>query len=169
MTAVLRLTPVGPSDGRRDVTLALDDAASLQLGRSSKMHPNAHGIRDPRVSRCHIRIFMTTSRSLMIVASGQTPVLHIPLSVHKQQTLLNRGQSVPISSGDEIELLPAQTLSAHQKVAPVFQNNRCAYRATISTKRKAPITIEGGATIHPEDGSPPFKVFAGDLVKFVSI
>ena len=48
------LTPGGVEDGRTEVRLPLHAATQISLGRHSREHPNPWGIRDPRVSRCHV-------------------------------------------------------------------------------------------------------------------
>ena len=166
--AELSLTPVGSQDGRGDVRLTLTPLASLQVGRASKNFPNPYGIKDPRISRAHIRIFSDpSSGEPMVAATGQHPIFLSPVSASKQNIVLHRGQSSSIRTGDQIDFVAPQTLKTHSNVAVRFKDNRCAYRASITTKRKAPMTIEGGATVVPDDGSPPFKVHIGDTVKFV--
>ena len=48
------LTPGGVEDGRTEVRLPLHVTTQISLGRHSREHPNPWGIRDPRVSRCHV-------------------------------------------------------------------------------------------------------------------
>jgi len=120
------LTPGGVEDGRTEVRLPLHVTTQLSLGRHSREYPNPWGIKDPRVSRCHVHLRAAPPGSACVKVIGQNPVQVIHGGGASTTTLRNP-QECTLSEGDQINLVVEEVVAGTGR-SYEWSGNPCAYR-----------------------------------------
>ena len=120
------LTAGGVEDGRTEVRLPLHVTTQISLGRHSREYPNPWGIKDPRVSRCHVHLRAAPPGSACVKVIGQNPV-QVTHDGGASITTLRKPQECTLSEGDQINLVVEEAVSATGRSFE-WGGNRCAYR-----------------------------------------
>ena len=142
----LRLRPL-VNDGREVIHLANavsksdadDDTASLGhviIGRQSREKPNPFGVKDPRVSRRHVRVDIAAAgSSVTIMAIGTNPIAKLTQArassegapaLPYQRDVLTHGEKAVLRVGDMVQLVVEERVPASGPSID-YASNPCVY------------------------------------------
>ena len=128
------LTPGGVEDGRKEVRLPLQRDSELRghamtLGRHSREHPSPWGIKDPRVSRCHVHLRVASPATACVIAMGSNPVQVVHNGGTLTTMLTSKSQECTLREGDQIKLVVEEAVAGTGRSFE-WSRNPCAYRVS---------------------------------------
>ena len=126
--------PSWVENGRTVVRLPLQRDSELRghamtLGRHSREHPNPWGIKDPRVSRCHVHLRVASPATACVMAMGANPVQVVHNGSTLTTMLTNKSQECTLREGDQINLVVEEAAGATDRSFQ-WSGDPCAYRVS---------------------------------------